>query len=159
MKLTVRQDIAAPAEAVYAAVTDFELFLGRLNGHGVRILPLDGPEPPEPGAKWQAALGWRGSHYDIDIELVSVEPGTGYALEAHSSGIIGLGVVDLVALSEVRTRLMVSLDFRATSISARFLLSTAVLTRGVFERRLQDAVARYGKEIEEGRATSDGGAA
>ena len=147
MNLTAREDIDAPKHAVYAAVTDFERFERRIVRRGFEFRRTGDLEPPEPGARWTSRFDWRGRPFDVEAELISVEPGEGYAIEAHSSGLICVGVVDLVALSDARTRLTVSLDIRATSLSARLLLQPLKLAGGSISRRFEERVAAFAEEV------------
>ncbi|MXQ08468.1 SRPBCC family protein [Alphaproteobacteria bacterium GH1-50] len=147
MNLTAREDIDAPKDAVFAAVTDFDRFERRLMRRGIDVLRDESHADGLVGLRWRAPFDWKGKRYDIEGELVSIEPDDGFAVEAHSSGLICLGVVDLVALSKTRTRLMVSLDIRATSLSARLLIGSLRLAGGTIEHRFQERVSSFAREL------------
>ena len=147
MNFTSREDIDAPKDAVYAAVTDFDRFERRLMRRGIDVLRDESHPPPEAGARWRVVLDWRGRSYDVEAELVSIEPQDGYALEAHSSGLICLAVVDLVPLSRTRTRLMVSVELRATSLTSRLLLASVRLASGPLHARFRQRIAEFAREL------------
>ena len=147
MNFTTREDIDAPKDVVYAAITDFDRFERRLMRLGIDVLRDEAHPPPETGARWKAVLEWRGRSHDVEAELVSIEPDDGYALEAHSSGLICLAVVDLVPLSRTRTRLMVSVEVRATSFGSRLLLASLRLTSGPLQGRFRRRVAEFAAEL------------
>ena len=147
MNLTTREDIDAPKDVVYAAITDFDRFERRLMRRGIDVLRDEAHPPPEAGARWRAVLDWKGRGYDVDAELVSIEPEDGYAMEAHSSGLICLAVVDLVPLSRTRTRLMVSVELRATSLTSRLLLASLRLANGSLQSRFRQRVAEFAREL------------
>lgn len=150
MKLSTREDIEAPLDRVYAAVTDFEAFERQMLRRGIEISRDEETPPTAPGATWAASLSWRGRPQRIEAELVSVEPGQGYAIESHSGGLICLGVVDLVQLSRTRTRLFISLDLRATTLSSRLLIQSLRLAKRTIERRFKARVADFAKGLRTG---------
>ena len=51
MKLSSQQTIDRSCEDVFAAVTDFGSFESLLRDMGVKVTRLDGPVPPEVGAR------------------------------------------------------------------------------------------------------------
>lgn len=147
MNLTTREDIDAPIAKVYEAVTDFDRFERRLMRRGIDVLRDESCPPPNPGARWQLKADWRGKTYEIDAELVSIEVPDGFAMEAHSAGLICVGVVDLVALSKARTRLLVSLDVRATSFSSKLLLQSLRFAKGSVVGRFKSRVQEFAREL------------
>ncbi len=149
MNFTTREDIDAPRDAVYAAVTDFDRFERRLMRRGIDVLRDEAHPPPEEGARWKAALEWKNRRYDVEAELVSIEPEDGFAMEAHSAGLICLAVVDLVPLSRTRTRLMVSVELRATSLTSRLLLASLRLASGTLHARFRQRIAEFAREVPE----------
>ncbi len=147
MNLTTREDIDAPIGKVFEAVTDFERLERRLMRRGIDVLRDDACPPPNPGARWRLSADWRGKRYDIDAELMSIEMPDGFALEAHSSGLVCVGVVDLVALSKARTRLLVSLDIRATTFASRLLLHSLRFAGGSLSSRFRARVQEFAREL------------
>lgn len=147
MKLSTREDIDAPLDVVFEAVTDFDRFERQLLRRGIEIARDESRPPPLPGARWRARVDWRGRSHDIDAELVSVEPGSGYAIESRSGGVVCMGVVDLVPLSRTRTRMFVSLDIRPTNLSSRLFVQTLKLTKGSLGRRFRARVQDFARSV------------
>ena len=147
MNLTTREDIDAPIDAVWTAVTDFDRFERRLMRRGIDVLRDESCLPPDPGAKWKVCVDWKGKAYEIDAELISIELPDGFAMEAHGAGIIAVGVVDLVALSKARTRLLVSVDMRATTLTSRLLLQSLKFARGSIVNRFEARVKEFAREL------------
>lgn len=145
MKFSTREDVDAPIAEVYQAVSDFDAFERQLLRRGINVARDDSCEATEPGARWEARLTWRDRPIDVEATLVSVDPGTGYALESHGNGVVCMAVVDLVALSKSRTRMFVSLDLKPTTLASRIFLQTLKLTKGSltqrFKRRVSDFAA------------------
>lgn len=154
MKLSTREDIDRPIAEVFAAMADFEAFEKRITARGIALDRRPGAAPPETGAGWQAAVDWRDRRYDVVAELVSFDPGTGYAIESRFGGVVSLAVVDLVALARGKTRLFVSVDLTPTSLSSRLLIQSLRLTKGSLTKRFKTRVAGLADEIR-----ADGGPA
>ena len=147
MKLSTREDIEAPLDTVYKAVTDFDGFECRLLRRGVDVarderFPIDAP-----GARWTAQFEWRGRLQNLEAELVTIDPGQGYAIEGKVSGVICMSVVDLVPLSKSRTRMFVSIDLRPTTLSSRLFVHSLKLAKGTISRRFKARVSQFATEI------------
>lgn len=148
MKLSSREDIEAPIDEVFKAVTDFDRFERQILRRGVDIARDESSAPTEVGAKWQARFDWRGRSHNVDAELVSIEPDNGFAIQSKSGGVECMGVVDLVALSKSRTRLFVSLDLRPTTISSRLFIQSMRLAKSSISRKFKARVADFATRIE-----------
>lgn len=143
MKFSTREDIDAPIETVYARVSDFDAFERRMLRRGIDVTRDERVPPGVVGSRWKAKIDWRGRKYDLDAELVSLEPGQAYAIESSSNGIVCMGVVDLVALSKSRTRLFVSLDLKPTTLSSRLFMQSLRLAKGTLDKRFKARVAEF----------------
>lgn len=152
MKLSAREDIEAPIAEVFAAASDFDAIERRLRLRGVSV-ERDAAAPAEGvGRRWVAEAEWRGRRHRIEAELIAVEDGQSYAIESLSGGVACLSVVDLVALSKTRTRMLVSLELRPTTLSSRLLIQSLRLAKGRLSTRLKDRAAEFGRRVEAGLA-------
>lgn len=147
MKFSAREDIDAPIDEVFRAVSDFDAFERRMLRRGIDIrrdetVPLD-----QIGASWKAEFSWRGRVYDVDAMLAELTPGEGYVIESRSNGVECEGGVELVALSKTRTRLFVSLDLRPKTLSARLLVQSLKLAKGNLNRRFKARVHEFAKSL------------
>lgn len=147
MKFSAREDIDAPIETVFEAVSDFDAFERRMLRRGVDITRDETVPIDRVGARWKAHFTWRGRSYDVDAELVSLEPGVSYAIESLSNGIETMATVDLVALSKTRTRLFVSLDLIPKTFSARLLVQSLRLAKGNLSRKFKTRVSEFATGI------------
>lgn len=148
MNLSSQQTIDRPCEDVYAIVTDFDAFEGLLRDMGVRVSRLDGPEPPQLGARWKAEFSWQRRSFDARAELVMIEPNTCYAVESKTEGIECMAVVDVEAISANQTRLFVSFDLSATTLKSKIFLQTLKVTAGSINRRLDKRLEGLARRIE-----------
>lgn len=150
MKLSTREDIEAPIGKVHAAVSDFDAIEGRLRARGVPV--ARDPEAPfeGPGRRWTADVTWRGRRHHILAELADVTEGQGYRVVSSSGGVVCDTVIDLVALSKTRTRMLVSLDLRPTTLSSRLLVQSLRLAKGRLTERLEARVWEFARRVETG---------
>lgn len=143
MKLSTREDIDAPIETVFAAVSDFDAFERRMLRRGIDVTRDESQPLTEVGANWKACFTWRGRSHDVEAHLVALEPGENYAIESRSGGVVCMGVVDLIALSKSRTRLFVSLDLKPTTLSSRLFIQSLRLAKGSLDRKFKARVAEF----------------
>lgn len=148
MKLSTREDIEAPIETVYGAISDFAAIERELRARGVSVEP--DPAGPEAGIgrRWHARATWRGRPHAIDAELVALEAGRGYSIVSTSGGVVATTEVDLVALSKSRTRMLLSIDLRPTTLSSRLLVQSLKLAKGRLSERLKARVSEVARRIE-----------
>ena len=147
MKLASQKIVEAPIEDVYAAIVDFRAFEDMLAERGTKIERRGTTQPPESGAQWVASFKWHDRAYDVDAELVSVDPGWGYAIDSHGNGITCMAVVDLQEASLTETKLFVSFEFGATTFASKLLLQTLRLTGHSLNRRLDKRVETFAAKL------------
>ncbi|HKL69989.1 SRPBCC family protein [Salibaculum sp.] len=148
MELSAREDIEAPVEQVFREVTDFAVFERAIMRRGGDVGLLEGPVPPETGARWEVKFRLRGKNRRVLATLERLDPGQGLTIGFVSPNIKGHCTVDLVALSASRTRLNVVIVTRPVSIAAKVLAQSLRLGRGRIERRFRTTVATYAEDIE-----------
>lgn len=147
MELKAREDIEAPVEHVFAEITDFAALERLVMRRGGDVSLLEGPVPPEIGARWEVRFRLRGKNRRVVSELDRLDPGLGLTVGFTSPNINGQCRVDLVALSPGRTRLAITIESRPISIAAKLLAQSLRLGRGRIERRLRTAVATYAEDV------------
>lgn len=143
MKLSTREDIEAPIDAVFAAVADFDALERRMLRRGIDIVRDDTIPLDREGARWKAKVDWKGRVHDVDAVLVSLQPGEGYRIASSTNGVECLGAVELVALSRTRTRMFVSVDVKPTTLSARLFVQSLRLAKGTLSRKFKTRVAEF----------------
>jgi carbon monoxide dehydrogenase subunit G len=148
MKFSKREDIEAPIERVFRAVTDFATMERAALRRGIEVARRDEMTAPGPGLKWAVRAPVRGKMRDIAIEITGYTPETGLAALAGSNGIAATITVDLVALSRNRTRLQVGLDLRASTLSAKLLLQSLRLAKASLDRRFARRIADFAADLE-----------
>jgi len=147
MKFSTREDINAPVEKVFRAVTDFERFERQFQKRGVEVERIAANNSTEAGNRWHACFNWRGRPHEVETELVSLDPNQGLALRSQSKGVVCLSIVDLVALSKQHTRLFVSLDLKPTTLASRLLVQSLRIAKPRLSKKFKARVSDLANEI------------
>ncbi len=156
MKFTAREDIEAPIDAVFAAMTDIESLELVAMRRGVQLRRLDALKAPGPGMSWEIGFRYRGKIRQMVGKIASLVAPERLAFEASSQGYEVTMSITLLALSRKRTRLVTEMEVRPRSLPARLLLQSARLGRAALQRRYADRIHLMGLGLEEraGRGTA-----
>jgi len=147
MKFSTREDIEAPIDAVFAAVTDFEHFERQAMRRGAEVVRLDSLAAPAVGMSWRSRVRIRGRLREIDSRLSEFEPERSLALASTSGGVESLFAVELLSLSRSRTRIRVTLDLRPTTFSARLFVQSLKLAKVSLSKRFEDRISEFATEV------------
>jgi carbon monoxide dehydrogenase subunit G len=153
MKFELKEDLAVPIDAVFAEVTDFSSFERSILRRGADVERLDKGQGYGIGSTWKLSFPFRGKEREARSEIVFFDAPNSYRADSVSSGIDVVSVVDLVALSRSRTRLSVTVEMTAKTLSARLLLQSMKLAKGTLNKRFKHRLAEFAKDVEERRAT------
>ncbi len=148
MEFQSREDIAAPIETVFAAVTDFPAFERQVLRRGAEVRRLDSLPRPGAGLKWAATFQFRGRDRNIQIEITEYDPPHALRLGGESQGLGFAVAVDLMALSRNHTRMNVAAVIEPLSFTAKLLVQSLKLARGNLNRRFETRVTEFAREIE-----------
>lgn len=157
MKFSTREDIEVPAEAVFAAVSDFAAFERAALRHGAEVARTDLAAMPGPGMTWSVRFRARGRMRRVICTLDHFDPPNALVCGLDGGSFSGALTVNLVALSRGRTRMAVQLELRPQTIAARLLIQTARLNRGGWTRRFEERVQKFAAGIELRQAQRRGG--
>lgn len=149
MELTTREDIAAPIEAVFANVADFGWFERAAMRRGAEVVRTDSLDTPGPGMAWHGAFEYRGRPRKADVELVEYDPPNGMRYVMRAAGLEVALVVELMEMSDSRTRMNVTTESTPRTIPARLMVQSAKLARTTIEKRYRRRIAQYCAELEE----------
>ncbi len=149
MEFISKEDIEAPIGDVFAVLSEFETFERQAIRRGVELQREGDIKNPAPGLAWDAEFSMRGKTRQIRVTLTQYDPDTTIQVEGTGSGLEGLFVLDLMALSPKRTRMTVNMTMGAKSLSARLFLQSLKLARGNLNKRFKLKVADYAKAMED----------
>ena len=149
MKFVATEEIAAPIEEVWAAVTDFDAFEARLSRRAeIERRP---PGPAALGTVWHGRAPVLGTTRDVELRLSRLEAPHAIAMAGASDGIDLAADARLEELGPRRTRLTVTTEARGNSFGARLVLQPLKLAKSSLLQRYRGAVATFARRIETGR--------
>lgn len=149
MKFSTREDIEAPVDYVFAQVSDFAAFERRAMRQGADVVRSGGDGPVTQGAIWDIGFQFRKRDRKVLAELTQSDVPNILSIDSASDGLNAVTEVELVALSQTRTRVLVSFDLRAKTLTARLLLQSLKLGKAKITKRLNARVLDYAEDIED----------
>jgi hypothetical protein len=148
MKFSTREDIEAPIDYVFAQVSDFAAFERRAMRQGAEVARRDGGAIVQ-GAVWDIGFQFRGRDRKVAATLTQLDGPNAMSINSASDGLNAATEVELVALSQSRTRVLVSFDLRAKTLTARLLLQSLKLAKTKMTKRFNARVLDFAEDIED----------
>ena len=149
MQFTVREDIEAPINSVFEMVADFDRFERIAMRRGIEVRRTSGELGVVPGTSWETEFRLRGKPRQISVQMAECDPPSLMRFEAASKGMNGITTIELLALSQRRTRLSVDMSLSAKSLPARLLLQSLRLGQSRFRRQFQLRLTEFARELEQ----------
>ena len=156
MKFSTRQDIEAPIDFAFRRAADFAGFQTQAMRRGIEVARVDRLDETAAGLRWDAAFTFRGKVRKIDAELTKFDPPNAYLIRSTSGGVEADLTVEFIALSRKRTRVIVGLDMRPRTLSARLLIQSLKFAKANLYSRFEARVGRFAKDIEDQYNRSQG---
>jgi carbon monoxide dehydrogenase subunit G len=148
MKLSTREDIEAPLSYVYGRISDFAVFERRALRQGIAVNRRSDAAPAV-GTIWDIVFDFRGRSRKVQAELTMLEPEQALRIESQSEGLTADTQVELISLSATRTRVMVSFELKAKTLTARVLLQSLKLAKSKLTNRFKARVLDYAETVED----------
>lgn len=148
MEFSAREDIEAPIEYVFDQVTDFKTFERSIMRRGGDVERLDGGDAPVVGTKWDVKFRLRGKERAVKAEISQVDAPNGLTIDVTSRNADGSMVVELVALSRARTRMIVTAQASAKTIPAKLFFQSLRLARTKTDNRFKSLVTGFAEDAE-----------
>ncbi|MEX0369057.1 MAG: SRPBCC family protein [Tateyamaria sp.] len=149
MKFSAREDVAAPIDKLFSALSDFEGFERQAMRRGADVQRIDPLTQPGVGMRWKAAFTMRGRRREMTLELVRYDVPNEMRFDLVSQGVTGTFAIELLALSRSRTRMSLALDIAPQTLSARLFVQSLKLAKSSLDKRFKLRVADYAKGLEE----------
>lgn len=149
MKFSTRKDIEAPLEFVFARAADFASIERQILRRGVDLKRTSPGDASGTGIVWSARFKIRGKPRKLEATVAAFDAPNGYTVEGGSDGLKFTGTVETIGLSRGRTRLLVSLDMRPTTLSARIIMQSARLAKTSLSAKYDARVAAFAQDIED----------
>ncbi len=148
MEFSAREDIEAPIDFVFERVTDFKVFERSIMRRGGDVERLVGGDAAAVGTKWNVKFRLRGKERNVDAEITEVDAPNKLKIDVTSRNADGSMVVELVALSPRRTRVIVMADAGAKTIPAKLFFQSVRLARSKAEARFKGLVVGFAEDTE-----------
>lgn len=149
MKLSGRTDIGAPIAFVFAALSDFEAWERAAMRRGADVHRTDKLRAVGPGMTWQARFAWRGRERNLQIRLTKLQPLLNLAVDFDGPSVEGNLNIDLVELSAKRTRMLMQVDLKPRTLSARLFIQSLKLAKRRVQRKYDARLVSVAKDIEQ----------
>lgn len=154
MNFTTHQDIDAPIDYVFRRVSNFDAYERQALRQGAQVTRVDGQGPVGVGATWDVAFTYRNKDRKLRATVIEIDGPTTLAVETLATGLASVTRVTLVALSTQTTRINVTIDLTAKSLSARLLLQSLKLAKSNlnrrFAKRIRDQVSGLAIDYQRG---------
>lgn len=149
MKFSTRTDIEAPLSFVFARAANFEALERQVLRRGVEVQRTKAADATGIGLAWSARAKVRGKMRDFDAAVTAYDAPNGYTVEGRADGLRYTATVETIGLSRSRTRLLVALDLRPTTLAARVLLQSLKLAKGTLTSRFDGRISAFAQDIED----------
>ena len=149
MQFAAKEDIEAPIDAVFAMLSEFESFERSAIRRGIEVMRIGEHDRIALGMGWNTRFVMRGKQRSLRLELCQYDPPSTMRFEATSASINATMLIDLLSLSQRRTRMGLVLELKPQTLSARLLVQSLKLARANLTRRYKLRVAEYAKGLEE----------
>lgn len=146
MEFSSSEDIAAPLDAVFAELSDFDAIERQILRRGVQI---ERHGDINRGMSWDAKFSFRGKSRDAKIDLTDHTPPESMEFQSVSSGLKVLSRVDFVPLSRTRTRVSVRVTLEPRTLSARLLVQSMKLARNKLNTRFAKRMKDFARDLEQ----------
>jgi len=148
MEFTARDDIEAPIDFVFEQVTDFPTFERSIMRRGGDVERIAGGDGANIGTMWRVKFQMRGKERKVKAEIVEVDRPNGLTIDLSSVSADGTMVIELVALSRSRTRLIVTAASEAKSIPAKLLFQSLRFARAKTDTKFRALVSNFAEDVD-----------
>ena len=151
MKFSTRRDIDAPADYVFARLSDFEALERQAMRRGVGV-KRKAASAEAVGPAWELKVPFRGKMREMDTNVTTLDAPNMLAAHAQSGGLHMDVTVELVPLSKTRTRMTIGYEVRPTTLSARILVQSVKFAKNTLQKRFEKRVEGFCAHLAEGYA-------
>lgn len=149
MKLVARYDIDVPIDVVWAEISDFDSWERMAIRRGAEVMRTDRLKQKAPGMAWALSFPFRGQTRKANLTLPVLTEPEQIEVTAQSALADAFVAIQLLDLSEVRTRIEVKTEIKPRTIAARLYVQGLKLARKKVERQYANRVSQLAVEIED----------
>lgn len=148
MKFKVSDDVEAPVDWVWGGFTDFDAVESDIRARDAELVRVGDWKEAALGVAWRGSVPVRGKVRPIDAKIAEFRPDEHLQVESQVGGMSCEYDVTFTVLSPEVTRVAITLELKASTLSARLLLQTLKIARRKVIQRLEAAVVRQGTAVE-----------
>ena len=148
MKFSAKDDVDVPIEAVFELLSDFDMFERMAMRRGAEVTRRNGDGVDGLGSAWDLNVPWRGKTVKMQVDVSRFEKPEALGFQADAPAIEVQLDIELVALSNHKTRLLMKTDISAKTLTGRLLLQSMKLTRGKIEKRMASRISEQSRNLE-----------
>lgn len=148
MKFRVADDVEAPIDWVWEGFTDFAAIEADIRARDAELSRMGDWKEAALGVAWRGSVPVRGKVRTIEARISGFVPEEHLLVESRIGGMDCTYEVVFAPLSAEITRVSVTLELKASTLSARLLLQTLKIARRKVIQRLEGAVVRQGQAVE-----------
>ncbi|WP_341862817.1 SRPBCC family protein [Gymnodinialimonas sp. 57CJ19] len=149
MKFKVSEDVDAPADITWSRFTDFSGIEAEATGRGADLSRVGNWTTASQGKGWRGSAKIRGRVRPVTSEISALNGPERCEITTTVGGMEAVYEMTFLELRDDMTRVQVTLDLSASTLSARLALQTLKLARGRVMQRLQGLLARQGNLAED----------
>ena len=149
MKFSSKEDIEAPIDAVFNAVSNFNAIERSALRRGARIQRVNRKTHPTTSIAWDVGFLFRGKRREMLVELTHFDAPNRMLAQSLSGGLEGDVTVDLVSLSKNRTRMAIDIEIKPKTLSARLMVQSMRLAKSKLTKRYRLKIAGFATDIED----------
>lgn len=150
MEFTAMEDIEAPIDAVFKAVSDFDGFEKAALRRGAKVERVECKGKSAALMAWNIEAKIRGKIRLIKADLVQLNSPNRLVFMSSAGGMKGDSVIELIALSRNHTRLNICTKLESDSLKTRLILQSMRLTKAKLVKKYRDQIAKFATDIEMG---------
>ena len=148
MKFRISDDIEAPIDWVWEGFTDFAAIEADIRARDAELSRVGDWKEAALGVAWRGSVPVRGKVRTIEARIAGFVPEEHLRVDSRIGGMTCEDEVVFAPLSAEVTRVSVTLELKASTLSARLLLQTLKIARRKVVQRLEGAVVRQGQAVE-----------
>ena len=137
-----------PLDAAFGFLTDFEGWERAALRRGADVTRTDKLKAPGPGMTWHVRFAWRGRERELQIKVVTLDPAGHLTLAFDGPSVEGIMNAELVSLAAKRTRLLMQLDAKPRTLTARLFIQSLKLAKTRVQKRYDGRLAQIAADIE-----------
>lgn len=144
MKFSAWEEMEVAIADAWRVVVDFDQFERIAREKGAAVKREEGRTYPA----WNASFRFKGRPREVRVTVDRMEAPSLIACSGVGKSVEGTVLVELVSLSQRRTRIVVTSEVRPRSFAARLFLQSVKLARGRVVKRYQSRVTQAARMIE-----------